>query len=159
MLLLSQGFLTVEERKELQLAAEKLSLKNSPAFLGNFGYRQFKYPEPLPSVFEAVMERLQGLVPTQEFNVAFVQRYDKGCEVKRHRDPLNNVGMTVIALFGEYTGARNVYEGPTGPTEYGTKAGDVLVAPCTLNGKQGPWHSVTPVESGTRWALILNTIR
>lgn len=35
---------------------------------------------------------------------------------------------------------------------------DILVLECTIDGKQGPHHRVNKVTSGTRYALILNTI-
>jgi hypothetical protein len=154
MIKVHKDFLSDKERMSLLLAAQQVRMTQSPGFLGNFQFRYWKWPAPLPKDFNEVAKRLADLVPDQELNTFFLQRYPTGSYVKKHRDPKNNVSHTVIALFGNYRGAVNEFDGKS----YYTEPGDVIVAPCTINGIQGPWHSVSEVESGVRWALIGNTI-
>ena len=100
------------------------------------------------------------LCPNQEFNTIFIQKYEAGTSVKKHRDPRNNIGYIIIAVFGDYDGAvsRIYHEETSGSTSFHLKPGDVLVLPCTIDGKQGPAHEVSEIEDGTRYAIILNTI-
>ena len=84
----------------------------------------------------------------------FLQRYRAGEYVSEHRDPTNNIGYTVLGIFGEFMGARSA----VGGKNFILAAGDVLQLECTINGVQGPPHNVHPVIRGTRYALILNTI-
>jgi len=140
-------------------AARGLPLRPCPKWLGNFSFRMWggNTPDPVPFAVELadLVLQLEAQVPGQQFNTVFLQRYTRGQEVYSHRDPKNNLGHTVIGTFGEWTGAET-------RTEEGVRfrmaPGDVTVLPCTIDGVQGPRHSVSPVLSGTRWALILNTV-
>ena len=143
----------------LQQAASAQDFKPVPRWLGNFSFKMFgkayrrnygRTPEPLRT---AAVE-LASLRPQQVFTTVFLQRYTVGQQVLAHRDPRNNVGVTVIGVFGDFTGAVS----HVGNESLQLNSGDVLVLPCTINGVQGPRHSVSPVTSGTRYALILNTI-
>lgn len=150
-----EQFLTQEERQAI--ATCPAYLRAVPNWLGTFQFRPYykstylKHP-----VLGGVATRLAALVPDQTFNTAFLQRYETGSCVRPHRDPRNNVGFTVIAVAGEFTGAETKVSCPPGRLHL--RSGDVLVMPCTIDGVQGPWHEVSEVTSGTRHALILNTI-
>lgn len=135
-------------------ALERLPYRAAPAFLGEFGFLSYKRIAQTPNALHGLIGRMQKLVPEQRFNRVFIQRYAEGEFVRRHRDPINNVGQTVIAIFGEFEGAISNISGE----EISLIDGDVLVLECTINGKQGPIHEVSPVLSGTRYALILNSI-
>lgn len=135
-------------------ALERLPYRAAPEFLGEFGFIPYKRIAQTPNALHGLLSRMQALVPDQRFNRVFIQRYCEGEFVKPHRDPINNVGVTIIAIFGEFEGAESNIEGET----FSLVDGDVLVLDCTINGKQGPVHEVSPVLSGTRYALILNTI-
>ena len=135
-------------------ALERLPYRASPEFLGEFGFLSYKRFSHTPNALHGLLGRLQDLVPEHRFNRVFIQRYREGEFVRPHRDPINNVGVTVIAIFGEFEGAESSVEGET----FTLSDGDVLVLDCTINGKQGPVHEVSPVLGGTRYALILNTI-
>ncbi len=93
------------------------------------------------------------MVPDQDFNTVFLQRYLIGGQVLPHRDPKNNIGYTIISTFGTWREAcTHVNE-----ESFILEDSDVAVLPCTINGLQGPRHYMTPVQSGIRYALILNT--
>lgn len=135
-----------------------VSYRRSPPFLGAFGFRMYK-PMRAALSWTAIwgeVAHLAQAVPDQLFNTVFFQRYEPGQNVLPHRDPMNNVGYTVIGLYGEFT-----------PTQlrvdrdwFTQESGQVWVLPCTLNGVQGPQHEMRwePNSIGTRYAIILNTI-
>lgn len=130
-----------------------------PKWLGNFNFCIYgesggKNRGSLPPDLQALADKMQKLVPEQEFTTAFLQKYEKGEFVKPHRDPRNNLGYTIIAVFGEFEGAESV----VGKKRLQLRTGDVLVQRCNLNKLPRPLHRVSEVTSGTRYALILNTI-
>lgn len=133
-----------------------------PAWLGDFQFEIYgeggKNRRSIPYLMREFIDELASLRPSQQFNTVFFQRYNTGASVKLHRDPRNNVGFTVIAILGKFEGARTTLHLESGLTTFRLVAGDVLVLPCTIDGKQGPPHEVSPVLSGTRFAVILNTI-
>lgn len=101
-----------------------------------------------------LVSEMMDYAPSQIFNTAFVQRYQPGQFVRRHRDPMDNKDFTLIAVFGDFEGAVSEVDGK----KFQLLNGDLLKLECTIDGVQGPPHSVSPVLSGTRYALILNTI-
>lgn len=147
-----QGY--IYPQPEHHRALERLPYRAAPAFLGEFGFLSYKRIAQTPNALHGLIGRMQKLVPEQRFNRVFIQRYREGEFVKPHRDPINNVGVTLIAIFGQFEGAASNIEGEV----ISLVDGDVLVLDCTIDGKQGPVHEVSPVLSGTRYALILNTI-
>lgn len=132
----------------------RLPYRPVPAFLGDFSFVSYSGIPTLPKALRSLAGWLTTLAPEQEFNAAFIQRYREGESVRRHRDPLNNVGYTLIAVLGEFEGAVSEVDG----REFQLRDGDVLKLECTIDGVQGPPHSVSPVTAGIRYALILNTI-
>ena len=169
-------YLSDPELRELEAWAPNVGYRPVPAWLGNFEFKLFgraygKEHGVLPPEIRPIAERLMRLIPAQAWTTVFVQRYLTGQEVLPHRDPKNNTGYTVIAVFGDYDGAETTLEGsdvlPDGSLKFGSGAdddrfrlerGDVLILPCTINGVQGPKHAVSPVTRGIRYTLILNTI-
>ena len=145
--------------KTLEATASTQSLRPCPPWLGNFKFRIYgevygRSQGKLPLNLRLAAEHMEKLVPEAFFNAVFLQRYDSGQYVRRHRDPLNNVGCTLIGYFGNWTGATLQVDNKS----YQPMAGDVVQLATTVNGKQGPYHQVSPVLSGTRWALILCSI-
>lgn len=145
----------------LELEASDIQLRSSPQWLGGFGFRIYgmyggRNYGRTPKLLRRQAERMKQLVPDQFFTTLFLQRYKQDEQVLPHRDPRNNVGYTIISTFGTWTGATTHIQGQE-PVQM--QAGSTMVLPCTINGKQGPRHWVTPVTSGTRYALILNTIQ
>ena len=152
-----------EPKQSHREVAEDTPLRPCPKWLGNFSFRQWggKHPDPFPfpAGLAELVPTLEALVPAQKFNTVFLQRYERGQAVYEHRDPKNNLGHTVIGLFGEWTGGTSIISfGDDDVNTFDLQPGNALVMACTIDGKQGPLHSVSPVLSGTRWALILNTI-
>ena len=148
---------------ELLADLAAVSYRPAPSWLGSFQFRMYKpiaLAQPCPVwVYDSVWEearRLAQAVPEQHFNTLFVQRYLPGQNVRSHRDPRNNVGYTVIGLYGDFTATRFRVE----ETWAEQRPGDVFVLPCTIAGVQGPQHGMQwlPGSTGTRYAIILNTI-
>ena len=142
-----------------ELEAPRQRLRPCAAFLGNFNYRFYgewggRYHGKLPQALRAQAQRMAALVPDEVFNAAFLQRYRQGEFVRKHRDPKNNHNCTLIGLFGNWEGAVM----SVGNAKIQGKRGDVIRLPTTVDGRQGPVHSVSPVLRGTRWALILCSI-
>ncbi len=141
-------------------AIKEIAFRKVPNFLGDFTFSCFGGPygqkkSAVPADVLNVAHQLALLHPEQTFNTLFLQRYQLGQSVKRHRDPRNNVGHTLILALGEFEGATTSVQGET---PFTLKHGDVLRLPCTINGIQGPPHEVSAITSGERFALILNTI-
>jgi hypothetical protein len=153
-----EKFLTPFEQNIIKTVCSKSS-RSVPSWLGTFQFNTYykKSYKRLIGIGD-IATRLESLVPEQEFNTAFLQKYEKGAVVSRHRDPRNNIGFTIIAIAGEFTGATTSVYLPEGKKEFTLQAGDVCILPCTIDGKQGPPHEVSSVLTGTRNALILNTI-
>tara|TARA_Y100000034_G_scaffold16315_1_gene17527 strand:+ start:107 stop:430 length:324 start_codon:yes stop_codon:yes gene_type:complete len=102
---------------------------------------------------------LAALVPEQQFNTTCLQQHRPGQYVRSHRAPASNVGFTVIGVFGSFT--TPVTHIPKDNNLMGAfyqPAGSALILPCTIDGRQGPTHSVDPLTEGTRWVLTLSTI-
>lgn len=137
-----------------QRAFHHLPYECAPDWLGDFGMVSYSNWKDLPDGLRLPAVRLAAFAQEQDFNRFFVQRYREGEQVYPHRDPMNNVGYTIIGIFGDFEGAVTNVAGET----YRMNHGDVLKLPCTIDGVQGPLHSVSPVKRGTRYALILNTI-
>lgn len=145
--------------KWMMNAFERLPYRPVPEWLGTFSFvtynRLCKMPAALKRMVEYMEEIDEVLFGGQAWNTFFVQRYREGEYVAEHRDPQNNVGHTMIAIFGDFEGAVST----VGDETFQLEAGDILRLPCTINGRQGPKHSVTPVTKGTRYALVMNTIK
>lgn len=150
-----RGFLPESDLELLRKAAGDVSYRPCPAWLGNFQFKIYdKNSGPPKNEVLYVAEKLTTLVDEQTFNTVFLQKYEEGEEVFPHWDPRTNVGYTVIAPFGNFEGATHTIDGE----EIQVNPGDVLVQQCTIGYGMGPKHSVSAVEKGTRFALILNTI-
>jgi hypothetical protein len=155
-LLRNQIFDEAEQAAFIEIA-ETLELRHSPNFLGSFGYQQYTAATLPPALLPFVQKLKAGR--STLFNRVFVQHYGvtppgESYSVKPHRDPRNNVEETIIAPFGQWRGARHYVLGG----HMDVRPGYSLVLPCTQNGKQGPMHSVSRIDEGQRWALILNRI-
>lgn len=138
---------------------QQLSYRPVQAYQG--AYSRINYGEHhgrnnvFPDGLKPIADAMAQAVPDQDFNAAFIQRYDVGDFVAPHRDPRTNTGYTLILVLGQFEGAISTIEGYE---PFQLKQTDMLKLECTINGKQGPLHSVSPVTEGIRYALILNTI-
>lgn len=136
--------------------------KPVPSWLGDFKFGIFGEgygtKRKLPNQFRFVAESMASLHPDQTFTTTFLQCYEKGTSVKKHRDPKSNIGYTLIGVYGEFTGAETTLYLDSGPVRFTLAPGDVLSLACTIGGVQGVPHEVSEVTSGTRYALILNTL-
>ncbi len=139
-------------------------MRQAPVWLGNFKFIYWKGECPGPAAstrIENLFVNAGQLVPEQKFNTLFIQKYEVGSQVKRHRDPKNNLQSTIIIPLGDYEGAEMHME--LGLTRGSVKIaqpkpGDALILRCTMEGIQGPPHMVTPVTKGTKYSFIMNTI-
>ena len=125
-------------------------------------YGQAKLPEgPLRDLAVEVHEKLW--VPRGvSSNTAYLQLTTPGTAVKPHRDPLTDLYFTTITYLGGFTDGQFCYFPPEakntlcrGEVVVNVRAGDTLLVPCTVNGKQGPLHWTKP-HQGNRYTLILN---
>lgn len=130
------------------------NLRPVPQWLGNFNFSMDKTIFNLSDREVDLYKQLKRLVGEQSFNTIFRQRYKIGEEVKLHQDPMNNIGATIIAHFGDYEGGKFHCDG------YGftTNPGDVIVMRCNINGLSRPKHMVSQITKGTKYSFILNTI-
>ncbi len=143
-----------DETNELQLSGGSAA----PNWLGKFRLKQ-TLRNKAPKKFENIIRKMEALVPDQRFNSVFFQTYTPGDSVNKHRDPKNNVGKTIIAIFGSFDGGYTTIHDDDGTSfQFKLQDGDVLVLDCTIDGKQGPLHEVSEITSGCRYAIILNTI-
>ena len=142
----------------------KVSGKRVPRWLGDFDFEIYgtvygKKPKNLPYRIKQFINQLHlDLCPDQEFNTYFLQKYPTGHSVSRHRDPKNNIGYTIIAVLGDFTGATTTLHLPESKVSFTLRSGDVLILACTIDGVQGVPHQVSEVTSGTRYAIIMNTV-
>lgn len=151
-----KNFFSKEEQELVNWQAPWVKWRRVPKWLGNFEFCIYtKKDNPLPTSLVQIASKLSNLVPEQKFNTVFFQKYEKGSFVKPHRDPKNNVGYTVIGVFGNFEGAQS----HVGKQRLNLKAGDVLVQRCTIDNLIRPVHRVSKVTRGTRYAIILNTIK
>lgn len=144
---------------ELMNAFDSIKYRPVPIWLGEFTFSMHKKLDKLPVLIQQEINNLAALVPDQDFNTYFIQKYEAGQNVFPHRDPKNNVGYTIIGVYGgfyptpwsEYTRTKERYQ---------IHSGDTLIQECTINNQQGPQHSVTWSKdaTGTRYCIILNTI-
>lgn len=154
------------ERAEREVAA--ISLKQCPSWLGDFSFKTYgecygRTHGPLPDALRRISRVMIATADAESipWNAAFLQRYNKGEQVKPHRDPENNLDSTLIFTFGSWTGATTAVEDPSdhhGYKHHRMVRNEMMQLPCTLYGRRGPRHYVSPVISGTRYALILNWI-
>lgn len=155
---------TPEELDKLLRAARKQipQLRGSPLWLGDFQMQKWELDTAqIPGALVPFVAKLASVAPPPfPYNYVFLQRYEVGEGVRWHRDPRNNLWGTLIAPFGEYTGAETSirYQPEEEAETCQVLPGTALWLPCTVSGRQGPHHSVSNVTSGERWALILNTI-
>lgn len=150
-----KNLLTKDDLELLLDSVLFIRFRPCPKWLGNFQFKVYdKNTDPPPKEIIQIANKVIGLVDNQKFNTIFLQKYEYGEYVKPHIDPRNNVGKTIIVPFGEYTGGLSIIEGET----IDVSPGDVLVQDCTNGYSMGPKHSVSKIESGMRFALILNSI-
>ena len=151
-----------ESHLDILAAVESLNYRTCPPWLGNFKFKMIKSLDKLPTILKQEFKDLNSLVPAQRFNTWFIQQYEPGQNVKPHRDPLNNKGLTIVSLYGQLW--RTILT--VDKIKYFQSPGQIFVFPTTINNTQGPIHSMnwdTPENAGvtqftTRWALICNTI-
>lgn len=155
---LHRNALSLEEQVSLNFSMLAIKFRPCPKWLGNFRFAMYREGiEKLP-VFRIQLgaSRLRRYLPNnQTHNTLFIQKYEKGEEVKPHRDPKNNRGYTAITVFGNFEGAETIIEGNQ---RIQMHSGDVLVLRCNHNGLPRPLHRVSPVTKGIRYALIINQI-
>lgn len=152
---------------ELLAELEDLRYTRAPPFLGTFGFwsgpvlpsdLQGGPDEARQSEVLREVARLGALAAATPFNRVFVQRYNRE-GVRPHRDPKNNLGCTVIGLYG--SGWGTTFWDHDASRSWQQAPGDVFVLPCTdpETKIQGPKHSVTwGFGIGVRYAIILNWI-
>lgn len=140
--------------------------RDAPRWLGSFNlaiwghYRRVARPLP-PALRELTTCMIDGAkaanweMPEEGFTTVFVQRYDRGDFVAPHVDPLDNLHSTLILSLGDYTGPLHTI-GTDSPIFI--PPGSMLRLPCRVGAVRGPRHSVSPIEAGVRWAIILNKI-
>jgi len=145
---------TPEQQEEIVKELDTIDYCPSPTFLGNFEYSQFRNYRYLPLHIYDVIIRLMDMFNTQVFTTIFIQRYPEGSFVKEHRDPLNNIGKTIIAVFGNFDPVYSWCD----EEPYVAESGDIIIQDCTIDGVQGPLHSVEEILHGKRYCIILNTI-
>jgi hypothetical protein len=144
---------------KLESIAGSVKYRPCPYWLGNFNFKVFN-EKSLPEqehliVFDEALALAVSIADIkQDFNTIFIQKYEIGELVRPHKDPRSNVGYTIVIPFGEFKGATNTIE----EDELIIEPGDFLVQECTNGFSMGPKHSVSAVQSGTRYALIFNTI-
>lgn len=149
-----RSFLNIDDVERALWVMPWVQWRPCPNWLGDFKFHIIK-PVHLPAQLSHVYDKLKTLVPEQKFNTVFLQKYDKGQSVKPHRDPKNNLGYTLIAPVGHWEGGETVLGKKT---RFRLKPGDVLKLRCQVRGLQRPLHRMTPIISGTRYAIILNTV-
>jgi len=117
-----------------------------------------------PSEFEAelcsqvvssIVTRLSAMIPEQQFDLAFVHKYEEGEGVPRHKDPHQQLGALILATFGDYEGGELV---DSVDNVCMKKAGDMCVMRCRIPGVDRPLHEVKPVSKGTRYSLMISTL-
>lgn len=142
------------------------SLRGSPRWLGSFSlaiwghYRSVARPltPPLQGLTVRMIEAAKAAnwaMPEDGFTTVFVQRYDRGDFVAPHLDPSDNLHSTLILSLGDYAGPLHTI-GTDSPVSL--PPGSMLRLPCRVGAVWGPRHSVSRVEAGVRWAIILNKI-
>lgn len=148
------NYFSHDEREGVEFSVSS----NAPSWLGKFKLKHH-LRNKVPKALEHIVQKMELLVPDQKFTSVFLQSYSAGDSVKLHRDPKNNVGKTVIAIFGSFSGGQTtIHNDDNTVDEFILFRGDVLVLDCTIDGKQGPAHEVSTIISGQRYAIILNTI-
>lgn len=152
-LIVHRQFFNKERQTEICSILATLPYRRAPSFLGSFQYSKYQNPDVLNPVLQYAINELTIQVPQQQFNTIFIQRYPNGSYVKQHRDPFNNIGKTIVAIFGEFSGAESHHDN----ISYYAYPGDVVIQDCTIDGCQGAYHSVDTIY-GERYAVILNTI-
>jgi len=140
------------------VALQQIIYKPCPAFLGNFGISYYGHPygrgNKIPEELRPLAQKMASLHPEQKFNAAFIQRYPCDAFVKPHKDPMTNIGYTLILVLGDFDGPVSQVQGYE---DVVLQNGDMMSLECTIDGVQGPLHRVSPVTCGVRYALILNT--
>lgn len=147
----------------VNLELECVDYQKAPAFLGEFGYKAYGWVNDTfrgktEGLIRAQAQRLSQLIPEQNFTTVFVQRYFPYENVYPHKDPMNNLGYTIIGVYGNYD--KPTITEVEGFGSFYSSPGDVLILPCTFGKQQGPKHSVRwqPQTNGVRYTIILNTI-
>lgn len=144
-----------EEQAQLIGFVDNQLLKPCPVWLGTFLTKCFYGNSYSKLSIAPLVERLAMLAPNQKFNTLFLQKYPVGSEVYPHRDPYNNIDDTIILVLGEFTDATSKVDG----VDYNVTRNSAIIMSCTKNNQRGPLHSVSRIETGIRYAVILNTIK
>lgn len=155
-----RGFFTEEEQETFLFHPTWIDWKPCPKWLGNFKFRIYgnvgtRCYGDLPAELQSLANKMSQLVPGQIFTTYSTHKYEKGRSVKPHRDPKSNTGYAVAAIFGDFKGAGTILE----KSRFKLRPGDVLIQRCTVANRKRPLHRTTPVTAGTRYALIINTIK
>jgi hypothetical protein len=154
----------------------KIPWRSAPKFLGDYQYHQsgeaygrhIVIPEnlqaPVQHILDTYREFLEPVIGTQHFNTQFYAKFEVEQEVNSHRDPLNNIGYTLIYVrtkgsapytyIGQYK-RQNIIS-------LKVEHDCLLALPCSVEANespkhQGPWHHVDPAPD-PRFTIILNTI-
>lgn len=159
---IQKDFITVEEQAALMAEATEVDFKTAPTFLGPFGMacygEHYGRGRKLPPTHKAIALRMMAQLPAQKFNCAFLQRYSKDVGVKRHRDPKDNVGHTLILTYGPFESYDFWCK-----SQWTIRPRTLIKLPCTMEFEgelvQGPEHYAYATERGERFSLILNTIK
>lgn len=151
-------FFCMEDQDVLMQYVRSLPFKGArwPSPLGRvtLGWYRGENRGRLPGSVKTILRPALAL-SQQRWTTCFVQKYGPGQNVAPHRDPKDNLGHTVIVALGDFEAA--TFTAAERDYEFGP--GDVIKLPCTINGVQGPVHSVSPFVGGTvRYSIIFNTI-
>jgi len=114
-----------------------------------------KNPNPPPKFLKSVIDRLCNLVPEQQWDIAFVHKYEVGDGVPEHKDPHQQLGIIILAPFGDYEGGELL---DCNKQIVCKKAGDMGIMRCRIPGHDRPLHEVTKVTKGVRYSLMISTL-
>lgn len=146
-------------RPRYKLCNKQFLGKHQTAMYGQYSGRIYgKLPRSLKCHAMQMIADSRPLIGEQHWTTAFVGKFSVGDYVTRHRDPHSNKDYTLIYVQGEFTGATTTIYTNESPVVIELKSNSMLALPCTTCGRRGPAHEVSPVLSGVRHTLILNTV-
>jgi len=112
-------------------------------------------PNPPPKFLYSLIKKLSNLVPEQQWDLAFVHKYGVGDGVPEHKDPHQQLGIIILAPFGDYEGGELL---DCDKRIVCKKAGDMGIMRCRIPGYDRPLHEVTKVTKGVRYSLMISTL-
>lgn len=144
---------------DLEILADKAKYSLCSNWLGDYETSLYALenmsPFEIPHVFTKLAKVVLPLVETdQQYNNIMLQRHVEGTVVRPHFDPRDVKGYAIVIPFGIYEGGSIIIDGE----EVEVNPGDVLLRQATKGFTMGPRHSISAVESGTRYALEFLTI-